>query len=322
MANYENVINKSKAYKMVLKDKDANRLSHTYILISEDQDYAFEFAKKMASVMLDVENKHASLLKIQKDIHPDVLLFGKDSKIMVADAEKIVSDVFVRPFEEDKKIYILYNFDEANEETQNKLLKTIEEPPVSSYFILLAKAEKKLLQTVLSRGKILTLDLISVEDIENMLQSMGIDGKVCKICASCSGGVFVRAYKMATDKEFIKLYDNSLQCLKTMNSSRDVLKFASIFSEKSIDKAEVADLFMGLARDLMMIKAGDTQLIDNKYQRKDLEEIAEGFSLKALYKIIEYCLQLKEDLIYNTNSTSAVDEFLLKIVEAKVKCKM
>ena len=93
MANYENVINKSKAYKMVLKDKDANRLSHTYILISEDQDYAFEFAKKMASVMLDVENKHASLLKIQKDIHPDVLLFGKDSKIMVADAEKIVSDV-------------------------------------------------------------------------------------------------------------------------------------------------------------------------------------------------------------------------------------
>lgn len=321
MANYDEVISKSKAYKMVLKDKDSQRLSHTYILISEDQDYALELAKHMAIIMLDVNEKHSSILKIQKNIHPDVILFGMESKMVVADAEKIVSDVFVRPFEEDSKIYILYNFDEANEETQNKLLKTIEEPPASTYFILLAKAEKKLLQTVLSRGKTVALDFIESDDIEKMLLSEGIDEKTCKICASCAGGIFSRAFKMATDKEFIFLYQNVIDCYKNMNSSRDVLKFASVFSNKSVDKTEMADLFMLFARDLMMIKTGNGVLINNKDKISELEKIATTFSLTALYRIVEYCLQLKEDLIYNTNSTSAVDEFLLKMVEAKVKCK-
>ena len=321
MASYSEVINKSGAYKMVLKDRANGRLSHTYILVSEDQEYAFEFAKKMAVIMLNVESKHASLLKIEKNIHPDVIAFGQDSKIMVADAEKIVSDVFVRPFEEDNKIYILANFDDANEETQNKLLKTIEEPPASSYFIILAKAEKKLLQTVLSRGKKLTLDLLETVDIEKMLLEVGTEQNVAKVCASCSAGIFSRAYKMATDKEFMSLYTNAIKCLKTMNSSKDVLYFANIFSDKNVDKAELADLFMILVRDLMMIKTGNGKLISNKSKLQELETIAETFSLTSLYKIIEYCLQLKEDLIYNTNGVSAIDEFLLKTVEAKVKCR-
>ena len=321
MANYNEVINKSKAYKTIVKDKESGRLSHTYILVSEDQDYAVEFAKKMSVIMLDVGNKHSSILKIEKNIHPDVILFGKENKIVVADAENIVSDVFVRPFEEENKIYILANFDDANEETQNKLLKTIEEPPVSSYFILLSKTEKKLLQTVLSRGKIVTLDFISQEDIEKMLTESGVDDKLCKICASCSGGVFSRAFKMATDKEFMGLYSNILKCLNNMNSSKDVLFYSSIFTDKAVNKTELADLFMIIVRDLMMIKAGEEKLINNKYKQDELNVIAQGFSLSALYKIIEYCLQLKEDLLYNINGTSAVDEFLLKIVEAKVKCK-
>ena len=321
MVNYDEVINKSKAFNLVLKDKKNNRLSHTYIIISEDQDYALEFAKSMSIIMLGVEDKHSSLIKIEKGIHPDVIVFGKDNKIMVADAENIVSDVFVRPFEEDNKIYILENFDETNEETQNKLLKTIEEPPASSYFIIHSKSEKKLLQTVLSRGTIITLDLLSKEDIEKMLTNIGVEAGIAKTCASCSGGVFSRAYKMATDKEFMILYNNIFKCLKNMNSSRDVLAFSSLFSEKSIDKAELADLFMIIIRDIMMFKVGNGELIDNKYKEDELKLIANGFSLNSLYKIIEYCLQLKEDLIYNTNSVSAIDEFLLKMVEAKVKCK-
>ena len=42
---------------------------------------------------------------------------------------------------------------DANEETQNKLLKTIEEPPKNVFFILGSTNEKKLLKTVLSRSK-------------------------------------------------------------------------------------------------------------------------------------------------------------------------
>lgn len=321
MVNYNNVIADSRAFRAVYQDKISGRLSHTYLLISEDQEYAHSFAKMMAKVILDAKNQSPTSVKIDKDIHPDVIVFGKDEKIFTELASGLSSDVYIRPFEEDKKIYILLNFDDSTEEAQNKLLKTIEEPPKNVFFILCARQENKLLQTVLSRSKKVSLDLLSNEQVKTLLMQSGVNEKTSEVCASCCAGVFSRAYKMATDKEFLSLYQNVFECLYKMNTSRDVLKYASLFSQKNVNKEELSDIFMLLVRDLMMVKLGKENLVNNSHKINEMKLIAEGFSMTALYKIVEYCLQLKEDLVYNTLGIAVIDEFLLKIVEAKVKCK-
>ena len=210
---------------------------------------------------------------------------------------------------------------DANDEAQNKLLKTIEEPPKNVHFILCSSSERSLLKTVLSRSKKIELDLIDNEKICEMLKEIGVGEKEGEIYAACSGGVFLRAQKMATDKEFMSLYKNIFNCLMKMNSSRDVLGFSSIFSSKIIDKEEFANLFMLITRDVCMVKAGNKNLVNNKHMMKELEIISNEFSLEALYKIIDFCLRFKEDLVYNVNVGAAVDEFLLKLTEVKVKCK-
>lgn len=321
MTNYNQIINSSKAYQIILQDKKQNKLSHTYLFVSEDQDYCLAFAKAVAEIVLGAEEKPQTKARIEKEVHPDVIIMGKNEKISTEMASNLSGDVFVRPFEEDFKVYVLLNLDDTAEEAQNKLLKTIEEPPKSVFFILCAKTERKLLQTVLSRSKKIELDLLTSRQIEMLLESSGIDKKTAEICAGCSAGVFTRAYKMATDKEFLELYQNVYKCLYEMNSSRDVLRFSSMFSQKNVNKEELSDIFMLLARDLMMVKVGQSELVKNTHLLSQMQLICEGFSISALYKIIEYCLQLKEDLVYNTNSIEAIDEFLLKIVEAKVKCK-
>lgn len=321
MINYDKVIKDSRAFNIILKDKEQNKLSHTYLLISEDQNYCHAFAKEVAKIVLDVKGKSQSIVKIDKDIHPDVIVLGENEKINTDMASSLTTDVVVRPFEEDFKVYVLLNVDDICEEAQNKLLKTIEEPPKSVFFILCAKAERKLLQTVLSRSKKIELDLLSSIQIQNLLEENGVDKRTAEICSVCSVGVFTRGFKMATDKEFLALYQNVLKCFEKMNSSKDVLYFASIFSQKSVNKEELSDLFMLFARDLIMVKIGDKSLAKNSHLVSQMEEICMSFSISALYKIVEYCLQLKQDLIYNTNNTEAIDEFLLKIVEAKVKCK-
>ena len=321
MIDYKKAILKTRAYNTVLRDKEAGRLSHTYLLISEDQAYAKAFAKMLARIMLDVEPMSHGDVKIEKDIHPDVQIFGENQKIVTQAVTDIASDVFVRPYETDKKAYILLNMNDSNDEAQNKLLKTIEEPPESAFFVLTSKTERKLLQTVLSRCKKIELDLLDNNTIAKMLVSAGVGEKERNICSACSGGVFSRAYQMASDKEFLNMYQNIYKCLYKMNSSRDVLDFASLFSVKSLNKEEFADLFMLIVRDLCMVKAGVLDLVNNVHKMDEMKLIADGFSLEALYKIIEYCLQLKEDLVYNTNVSASIDEFLLKVVEVKVKCR-
>lgn len=321
MVNYNGVIQNSKAFNIVLKDKKQDKLSHTYLLLSEDQDYCCAFAKEFAKVVFNAMDNNVATIKIDKEVHPDVIVLGKSEKITTEVASNLSGDVVVRPFEGDFKIYVLLNLDEATEEAQNKLLKTIEEPPKSVFFVLCAKTERKLLQTVLSRSKKIELDLLGATQIKAMLESVGVDSNNADICSAFSEGVFSRANKMATDKEFLSLYQNVYRCLGQMNSSRDVLYFTSIFSQKNISKEELSDIFMLISRDLIMVKIGKEGLVKNKHMLTQMREICQGFSVLALSRIVEYCLQLKEDLVYNTNSVEAVDEFLLKIVEAKVKCK-
>jgi len=158
MVDYKSAIINTKAYETILRDKQNAKLSHTYLLLSEDVDYAKEFAKMQAQILLDLENNDIAKMKVEKGIHSDVIIYGEEDKINTSLVTDISSDVFVRPYELDKKVYILLNMNDANEEAQNKLLKTIEEPPQSVFFILTSTSERKLLKTVLSRCKKIELD--------------------------------------------------------------------------------------------------------------------------------------------------------------------
>ena len=321
MRKYLEAIKKTKAYNMVKRDKSSGRLSHSYLLVSEDKEYLEAFAKELAKIMLNIEENQVAINKVDKDIHPDVLIYGKEEKLKTQVASEISTDAYVRPYEGDSKVYVLLNMQDANDASQNKLLKIIEEPPKSVFFVLASSQENKLLNTILSRCKKINLDLIDRETIMNMLVQDGVENKLAQICASCSGGIYSRAFKMSTDKEFSSLYQNIFNCLYKMNSSRDVLLYSSMFSQKNVSKEEFADLFMLIARDLLMAKTGVLSLVNNSHKIDEIKLISQSFSISALNNIIKYCLQLKEDLVYNTNQSAAIDHFLLCVVEAKVKCK-
>ena len=72
MVNYKDAIKDTNAYQTVLKDSEANRLSHTYLLVGEDMDYAKEFAKMLSKIILGLDDFSAGNVKLEKDIHPDV----------------------------------------------------------------------------------------------------------------------------------------------------------------------------------------------------------------------------------------------------------
>ncbi len=321
MVDFNEAIEASFAYKTILNDKGVSRLSHTYLLVCEDELYSKEFAKKVSEIILDATNNSKTSFKIQKEIHSDVIMLGVNHKIMTEDVSKIASDVYVMPYEGNSKVYFLANMQDTSDEVQNKLLKTLEEPPASAYFILATTATRKLLSTVLSRSKVVELDKITDNMLDKMLAAEGIEKTQRDICVACGDGQYSKAYKMASDKQFLDMYSNIFKCLYNMNSSRDVLPFSSIFSAKTVNKEEFAELFMLIVRDLYLCKTGNEQLISNKHKKDEIKLISQGFSLTALTKIIEYCLQLKQDLVYNTNISMAIDELLLKVVEVKVRCK-
>ncbi len=112
------------------------------------------------------DEKSAEFLKIENRVDLDIKMYPKNNaKLLVADANEIVSESFIKPVNLPYKIFLINNFDVSTEEAQNKLLKILEEPPKNVYFILSVKNEGKVLPTIKSRCDKIKILPLSQEEI-------------------------------------------------------------------------------------------------------------------------------------------------------------
>lgn len=326
MLDYSEVINSSNAYKILNIDTQENRISHAYLFINQDENYLFCFAKKIATMLINLnekENITKNAHRVENQTHSDVFFYGIDKNSIVdADAvEKIISQAQVCPFEADKKVFIISNFQDVSEINQNKLLKLIEEPPKNTYFLLTATSISRILITVLSRVKQIQLDSIGFEKITEMLENIGIERNNAEIFANCSNGNAVFAEKLSSNSGFVEFFNKVVSCFFDINGSKNVLQYSSYFSGKNIDKNEFFDIATIICRDLMMIISGKSDFVICKNVLVKLKVIASSLNLVSLNTLMSCCVQAKKDLLYNANQTAVIDGFLFKLAEVKVKCR-
>ncbi|MGN1201937.1 MAG: ATP-binding protein [Eubacterium sp.] len=104
--------------------------------------------------------------KAQENIHPDIFEYsasGGINSFHVDVVRNVISDAYVQPNEAEHKVYILGNADCMSISAQNALLKVLEEPPQYAVFILTAQSKSSLLETVLSRSVVISLEGVDVD---------------------------------------------------------------------------------------------------------------------------------------------------------------
>ena len=105
-----------------------------------------------AESRLDACGTCASCTKIARGVHPDVLIVEPDTgTIKIEHVRDVVDRAAYRPFEGRRRVVIVDQADALVTAAQNALLKTLEEPPSSSIFILVTSRPDMLLATVRSR---------------------------------------------------------------------------------------------------------------------------------------------------------------------------
>lgn len=93
--------------------------------------------------------------------HPDIFEYeakNTPKSFPVSVVRDVRSDVYIVPNEADYKVYLLGNASSMGREAQNALLKTLEEPPDNVILILTVTSKTLLLDTVLSRSVVFTLE--------------------------------------------------------------------------------------------------------------------------------------------------------------------
>lgn len=96
-----------------------------------------------------------SCRKIEKKIHPDVQWFEGDKKtgsIKIEEVRSKLHQASLKPYEGKWKVFIMDHAENLTLDAANALLKTLEEPPEHSVFLLLAENKSHVLETIQSRA--------------------------------------------------------------------------------------------------------------------------------------------------------------------------
>ena len=199
---WSGVVGQSEAVEMVRAA--SRRPVHAYLLVgphgSGKRALAHAFAAALLSEGRAEEEvaRHATLALA--GTHPDLTLVEREgASIDVKQLDEIVSASVRSSMEGGRRILVLDEFHLVGNGAP-KLLKSIEEPPAGTVFIVLADDVPAELVTIASRCVRIDLGMVPVEAIEARLLAEGIDPARATEAAVSAGGDLGRARLLATDE--------------------------------------------------------------------------------------------------------------------------
>ena len=154
--------------------------------------------------------------------HPDVIYFQplKNGKTYTIEdvREQLLETVDLKPFQYEKKIYIIEKADTLNIQSQNALLKTLEEPPAHVVFLLLAERAEAFLPTILSRVVVMKIRPLSAETIADYLMQAGHLAEESHILSAYAQGRIGQALEFVEDEGFREMRQDILGKLEALPS--------------------------------------------------------------------------------------------------------
>lgn len=218
----------------------AGRLPHAIVLEGEEGIGKKTLAMEIASALVCRSGGEkpccscTACSKAEKGYHPDIIMCGpEDGKkfISVGAIRDIINNAYIAPLESDYKIYIIDKAHCMNESAQNAILKILEEPPSYVVFILLVEARSMLLETVLSRSVVLSVEGVCEKDgADYITANCDVDyntakdavtaykGNIGKAMASIKGGEMQRLFDLVNSIGTALMADNEYELMKVLGS--------------------------------------------------------------------------------------------------------
>lgn len=152
---------------LLQRSLDRGRLAHAYLFSGHDSDELEGAAATLAKILncanpvrsksgnaLDSCDQCDSCKRIDACNHPDVQWIRAESKLRIISIDQIrelLQTVNLKPTLGGYKIGVITAADRLNQQAANAFLKTLEEPPERTIFILLTTDISRILETILSR---------------------------------------------------------------------------------------------------------------------------------------------------------------------------
>ena len=241
--------------------------------------------------------------RIARGVHADVLMIepGDTGSIKVDQARAAIERSAYRPFEGRRRVVIVDDADAMEASAQNALLKTLEEPPAASTFVLVTSRPDLLLPTVGSRCQRVRFGPLSPGDLAQVLmRDHGFAENDAHAAAALAEGSLARALEGDTDA-YAEARDAAVSMLGTVAQASNPMQrlaAARALGRDKVDRDELGRrlrLVSSVLRDLGVLQAhaGDRVLAhgDLKPALQRLLPAFEGDRAVRAFSAVEQALE-------------------------------
>lgn len=147
--------------------------------------------------------------------------FEKATAIRIDQIRSLQKDISMSSREGSKKVYIFEHFDTLTTAAANAFLKTLEEPPVNTHFIMTVNSISNLLPTIISRCQKVEFFSVSAEIIEKyLINVLFIEPLKARLFSRLSNGNFKKAIGLSND-ENLETMNITIEFLQIVLSNDD-----------------------------------------------------------------------------------------------------
>lgn len=224
--------------------------------------------------------------------HPDLSILQAETSsgiIKVDHVRDIQRALNLSPYDARYRIGLVLNFENANPNAANALLKTLEEPPSKVILLLTAESAEALLPTIVSRCEILRLRPLPLRNIQRgLIEKFGIEDNQAKLLAHISGGRPGYAIRLNENPELLETRQQTLDSLDQLLHAPLVDRFA-FAQEISSNREELVSALMSwssLFRDVLLVSSGSTAPLTNIDVQDRIQTYAENFEPAKLHRLL------------------------------------
>jgi DNA polymerase III subunit delta' len=228
--------------------------------------------------------------------HPDLVWLQPAGTQHLVDEirERVIAAAFYRPFEGDRRVFVIEAADAMAEESQNALLKTLEEPASFAHLILISAEPAALLETVRSRCQRIRFARLGPQQVEARLASRASASESepeRRAAARLAGGDTARALLLLSP-EGLELREAAVACVEAARSGelagRPWLRLLEA-GEAAGDRAGAEVRAAGAA---VTEDAGDEGSTAARRRGREAEEAARRVARRARTQVLDLGLAL------------------------------
>ena len=306
---FKDIIGQEFAKKYLTNSINKDKVSHAYLFEGMNGVGKNTLAKEFAKTLIKVDKLENS---------PDYIgIEPEGSSIKIAQIRKLQTDVLVKPHS-DYKIYIINKAEKMTVESQNALLKTLEEPPAYVIIILITSNKNSLLDTIKSRCEIIKFLPVSFIQTKKYLEDMGIEERKASILSTFSRGSISKALELSESADFMLMREdiqNNIQTLLEKNVV-EILELPSKYDKYKDNIIEVLDMMINYFRDIMMLKENiGKDMIINIDKITYVQNMSKKINYSQVSKIIDIIEETKKKLKSNCNFNLSIQVMALNIYE-------